>query len=72
MSRRHEPGDGMTVQDRVIPGVEGDEPDYPANLVWNCPVCGRFQSEQSPAHKECGEAMHMDWVASERAWAEGW
>ena len=29
-------------------------------MIWNCPVCGQFQSENSPAHEECA------------AWIEGW
>ena len=49
------------------------EPNYEVqNPMWNCPVCGRFQSERSPAHEECGKEMYEDWVQSERAWAEGW
>ena len=45
---------------------------YPANPMWNCPVCGRFQSERSPAHEECAEAMREEIIQEERRWAEGW
>lgn len=61
----------MSSRDVAILGGSDLEPDY-GNLVWNCPVCGRFLSERSTPHPDCAQAMELDAIQQERAWAEGW
>jgi len=60
----------MSSRDIAIFGGSDLEPSTVENLVWNCPVCGRFQSEDSPVHQECGEAMAEELTQSERAWLD--
>ncbi len=46
------------------------EPDY-ENLVWNCPLCGKFTSARLGPHPECEQIMWEQEQDQLRRWSYG-